>query len=71
MSDIYEIAQSHQWETVDSVQWGERGLGYDAAASSKQCAKCGARFTHFYHRQPNIYKAMADAGITPCTGQPR
>lgn len=54
----------HKWQRGESVQWGERGLGYDAAATPYYCETCGAKFVHRYHIQPNIYKAMEEAGIT-------
>jgi|ERR1700674_225070 len=54
---------NHDWVTEPSLQWAERGFGYDAAATPFHCSVCGVKFTHFYHQQPNIYKAMAEAGI--------
>ena len=61
MSDIYDT--KHHWQSGDSVQWGALGLGYDASATPFKCSKCGKTFIHRYHQQPNIYEAIAEAGI--------
>lgn len=53
----------HQWERGESVQWSELGLDGSAAATPFHCIVCGTRFTHFYHNEPNIYRAMAAVGI--------
>jgi hypothetical protein len=53
----------HEWVSGDSVQWGAQGLDYNSAATPFRCSVCGAKFTHHYHAEPNIYKAMAQAGI--------
>lgn len=54
----------HTWVNGESVQWGAGGLSYEDAATPYRCAACGAKFVHRYHIQPNIYKAMEEAGIT-------
>ena len=61
MSDIYD--SKHEWRSGNSVQWGAQGLRYDAAATPFHCERCGAKFVHYYHRQPDIYKAIAEVGI--------
>ena len=62
MSDIYDT--KHKWErTGESVQWGPLGLPYESAGTPYHCAHCGVKFTHYYHLEPNIYKAIAEAGI--------
>lgn len=61
MSDIY--ANAHKWERGDSLQWGAMNLPSTVAQTPFRCALCGASFVHYYHQQPNIYKAIAEAGI--------
>ena len=61
MSDIYDT--KHDWKRGESLQWGAAGLPYDSAQSPFKCSKCGKEFIHYYHKQPNIYKAIAEAGI--------
>jgi hypothetical protein len=70
MSDIY--GTKHDWKGGESVQWGNAGLPSSAAATPFHCARCGVKFTHYYHQQPNIYKAIAEQGIdnSVCEAKP-
>lgn len=62
MSDICGIS-AHDWEREGSLQWGSLGLPYSAAATNYRCRNCGARFVHFYHAEPDIFRAISAAGI--------
>ena len=53
----------HEFENLGSLQWGKAGLPYESAKTDYRCKKCKKGFTHFYHQEPNIYKAIEQAGL--------
>ena len=53
----------HNFENIFSYQWGMAGDSWDSAHSIFKCRTCGQGFTHWYHREPSIYKAMEQEGI--------
>jgi len=61
----------HDFKNLGSLQWGKLGLPYDSARTDYKCKICGKGFTHFYHQEPSIYKAIENAGLTidTCQGQ--
>lgn len=64
MSDIIgNGSDRHEWKRGESLQWSERGWGWHAAQTPYTCTKCGVRFIHYYHSEPNIYAAMEAAGV--------
>lgn len=52
----------HQFDKIFSYQWGETGDYYNAHSIFK-CQICNQEFTHWYHKELNIYKAMEENGI--------
>lgn len=53
----------HEFENVSNLQWAELGLPYESARSDFKCKLCGKTFSHYYHREPSIYKALEQAGL--------
>ena len=53
----------HQFINKGSVQWSKEGLGYMDACSTFECKNCLKTFKHYYHKEPNIYVALEEAGI--------
>jgi len=53
----------HSFEKIGDLQWAALGLPYESARTEYRCRRCGKKFTHFYHIEPSIYKAMENAGI--------
>ena len=37
--------------------------GTPSTASGYKCARCMQNFSHYYHEEPNIFKAMKSAGV--------
>ncbi len=57
------MENKHDFKRLHSVQWGSLGLPWESARSDYKCKKCGVGFSHYYHTEPNIYKAMKNEGI--------
>lgn len=65
MSDIMgNGSDRHEWKRGESLQWSRHGFAaWGNAQTPYTCEKCGAKFIHYYHAEPNIYAAMEAAGI--------
>ena len=57
------MLSEHEFETGESLQWGELGLPYESARTDFVCKNCGIKFVHYYHTEPNIYKAFDESGL--------
>jgi len=62
--------KNHNWINGESLQWGALGLPYESARSEYICKDCGVKFIHYYHVEPNIYKAFEESGLPKeCKGK--
>ncbi|MDD5013834.1 MAG: hypothetical protein PHW73_01865 [Atribacterota bacterium] len=55
--------RNHNWENLGTLQWASRGLPWESAHSTWRCKDCGIEFLHYYHTEPNIYKAFGESGL--------
>ena len=53
----------HQFQHTNTLQWAAAKLPYKDACAHFKCKNCNIVFSHFYHDQPNILKAIKEAGI--------
>ena len=53
----------HNFEKIFSYQWSMAGDVSSSAHSIFKCQTCGQEFTHWYHEEPSIYKAMEQNGV--------
>ena len=47
----------------ESLQWAKLGYSYEEAQTVYTCKDCGIQFIHYYHVEPNIYKAFEESGL--------
>lgn len=57
------MTNAHAFKNLGTLQWGSLSLPWESAKTDYKCERCGVAFTHFYHKEPNIYKAMKDANV--------
>ena len=61
----------HKFKSLKSLQWGKLNLPYESARTDYRCTICKKGFTHYYHLEQNIYKAMEKQGLSidNCIGE--